>query len=71
MEYEFHSLPKRVQKKHRALKIILRDVILFVIALNIFALFHHVLPRKLKPVETSRYAIATPTPTAQITQSPQ
>ena len=71
MEYESRSLPKKGQKKHRALRMILRDVILFAIALNVFALFHHVLPRKLKPVETSRYTIATPAPAAQITQNPR
>ena len=70
MEYESHSSPRKGQKNHRALKIILRDVILFAIALNVFALFHHVLPRKLKPVDASRYAIATPAP-AQATQNPQ
>mgnify|MGYP001015512631 CR=1 FL=1 len=69
MDYESHSSPHKGQKKHRAIRIILRDVILFAIALNVFALFHHVLPRKLHPVDTSRYAIATPAP-AQAAQSP-
>ena len=69
MEYESRFSPKRVQKKRLALRIILRDVILFAIALNVFALFHHVLPRKLKPVDATRYAIATPAP-VQATQSP-
>ena len=68
MEYEHHSSPLNGQKKHRALRIILRNVILFAIALNVFALFHHVLPRKLNPVDFSRYAIATPI-LAQTTQS--
>jgi hypothetical protein len=70
MEYESHSSPKRAQRKHLALRIILRDVILFAVALNVFALFHHVLPRKLKPVDSSRYAIATPAP-AQATHIPR
>ena len=54
----------------RGWKIILRDVILFGVALNVFALFHHVLPRKLKPVDASRYiSAAAVLPVAQ-TPSP-
>lgn len=69
MDYEYHFSPVKKQKKHRALRMILRDVILFAVALNVFALFHHVLPRKLNPVDAARYAIATPAP-VQATQSP-
>ncbi len=70
MDYEFHSSPVKKRKKRRVLRMILRDVILFVIALNVFALFHHVLPRKLNPVDAARYAIATPAP-VQATKSPR
>lgn len=70
MPYESSFPPKNIPNQHRAFRIVLRDVILFAIALNVFALFHHVLPRKLKPVDASRYAISTPAP-AQATQSPR
>ena len=54
----------------RGWKIILRDVILFGVALNVFALFHHVLPQKMKPVDASRYVSAAAVlPPAQ-TRSP-
>jgi len=49
--------------KHNAFKVFLRDLILFGIALNVFALFHHVLPQKLQPVDASRYMNATATTT--------
>ena len=59
-----HSRGKKAIKQS-AFNVFLRDIILFVIALNVFALFHHVLPRKLQPVDASRYATATPTPAEQ------
>lgn len=49
-------------RKAGAWKVVLRDVILFGAALNAFALFHHVLPQKLRPTDVSRYAAAVPTP---------
>ena len=51
--------------KNSALKVFLRDIIFFGIALNVFALFHHVLPRKLQPVDVSRYTNSTPVPATQ------
>lgn len=60
MEYiRKHTVTK---KKPGALKIVLRDFLLLVVALNVFALFHHVIPRKLQPVDTSEYAAAAATP---------
>jgi exopolysaccharide biosynthesis protein len=56
--------------KHNAFKVFLRDLILFGIALNVFALFHHVLPQKLQPIDASRYMNATPTPTLQNSPTP-
>ncbi|MEA4870838.1 hypothetical protein SDC9_81855 [bioreactor metagenome] len=55
---------RKTKAKHSALRIIIRDIILFGIALNVFALFHHVLPRKMQPVDASIYATPTPGPTA-------
>ena len=40
--------------------IIFRDLLLFGVTLNVFALFHHVLPRKLSPVDPSVYASQIP-----------
>ena len=57
-----HSYKKR-PTKHKAFRIFLRDLVLFGIALNVFALFHHVLPQKLQPVDASRYMKSTPAPT--------
>ena len=64
-------------RRPRGWAVILRDVLLLGVALNVFALFHHVLPRKLQPVgETAAYATAaaaTPTPspaTADASSSP-
>lgn len=68
MEYRRNRPQRKTKKKHSALKVILRDVVLFGVALNVFALFHHVLPRKLQPVDTSLYATSTPSPAA--TDSP-
>jgi exopolysaccharide biosynthesis protein len=62
MEYKRKHTNGKTKKKFKAIKVILRDIILFGIALNIFALFHHVLPRKLQPVDASRYSSFTPTP---------
>ena len=59
-----HSHEKK-STKHKAIKLFLRDLVLFGVALNVFALFHHVLPQKLQPVDASRYMNATPTPTLQ------
>lgn len=51
-----HSNKKRRTQK-RGLLILIRDVVLLIICLNLFALFHHVIPRKLKPAsETNAYA---------------
>ncbi|HWQ97718.1 MAG TPA: phosphodiester glycosidase family protein [Clostridia bacterium] len=65
-EYRRTNAPQKRRKKHRGWKIVLRDIVLIGVALNVFALFHHVLPRKLAPVDTSRYAAAaiaaTPSP---------
>ena len=62
MEYKRKHTNGKTKKKFNAIKVILRDIIIFGIALNIFALFHHVLPRKLQPVDASRYSSFTPTP---------
>lgn len=62
MEYKRNNTYSKAKKKHKALKVILRDILLFGIALNVFALFHHVLPRKLQPVDASRYSSPAPTP---------
>lgn len=43
--------------------VVLRDILLLGAALNVFALFHHVLPRKLQPSgQTAAYAAAFQTP---------
>ncbi len=60
-----HRKPNK-KRKVKGWKIFLRDFALFGIALNVFALFHHVLPRKLQPVDTSAYAAAV----AEATSSP-
>ncbi|PKM38629.1 MAG: exopolysaccharide biosynthesis protein [Firmicutes bacterium HGW-Firmicutes-9] len=62
MVYKHKHVNRKTKKKFNAIKVILRDIIFFGIALNIFALFHHVLPRKLQPVDASRYSSFTPTP---------
>lgn len=68
MDYQ-PRVPKEKAKKHySAFIIILRDVILLGLALIVFALFHHVLPQKMQPVDTARYASlapATASPSAQ------
>ena len=64
MEHRHKRTNKNAQKKTGAMKVILRDIVLFGIALNLFALFHHVLPRKLRPADASRYASLTPAPIA-------
>lgn len=61
MEYRRKRAAKR--KSVNAFRIILRDFILLGVALNVFALFHHVLPRKLEPVDASLYAAAATAPT--------
>lgn len=61
-------MKQRLAGRKRRLKgwqLILRDLVLFAVALNVFALFHHVLPRKLKPVNAALYAAATVTPSPQ------
>ncbi len=50
-------------------KILLRDIVLFGIALNVFALFHHVLPRKLQPADNSGYAASSPSAAPETTVS--
>ena len=49
------------RKKRNAFRIILRDVVLLGVALNVFALFHHVLPRKLQAADASLYTAAAQT----------
>jgi exopolysaccharide biosynthesis protein len=61
MEYRRKHAAKK--KKTSAFKVILRDFILLGVALNVFALFHHVIPRKLQPVDASLYAAVATTPT--------
>ena len=63
MEYRRKRKHTAKKKQTSAFKIILRDFILLGVALNVFALFHHVLPRKLQPVDTSLYATAAASPT--------
>ncbi|NLI54178.1 MAG: phosphodiester glycosidase family protein [Clostridiales bacterium] len=60
----------RSKRRTKGWKIVLRDFVLFAVALNVFALFHHVLPRKLQPVSAALYAAAAPTPTAVPAASP-
>ena len=62
MEYKRKHQSRKPNTKHQAFRIVLRDVFLFILALNTFAIFHHVLPRKLKPVDASRYAAVTSEP---------
>lgn len=69
MDYQRRQPQGKTKRKHSAFQIILRDVILFGIALNVFALFHHVLPRKMQPVNASLYASAASTPTPLPAQS--
>ena len=53
-------------------KLVLRDILLFGLSLNVFALFHHVLPQKLQPVDVSRYTTAAlPTPDVYSAVLPQ
>ncbi len=70
MGYSSKQSHGKKMRKHTALKVFLRDVILFTIALNGFALFHHVLPRKLQPADASLYVNSTPIPAAQNTSIP-
>ncbi|HRX57761.1 MAG TPA: hypothetical protein P5075_03205, partial [Eubacteriales bacterium] len=56
MQYRRKHAAKK--KKASAFKVILRDFILLGVALNVFALFHHVIPQKLQPVGASLYATA-------------
>ena len=51
---------KHSRRAARGWGIILRDLLLFGVALIVFALFHHVLPRKLNPVDPSVYASQIP-----------
>lgn len=60
MEYRRKHAAKK--KKTSAFKVILRDFVLLGVALNVFALFHHVIPRKLQPVDASLYAAAATAP---------
>ena len=64
MEYRRKRAQSAKKKKASAFRIILRDFILLGVALNVFALFHHVLPRKLQPVDTSLYAAQASVPTS-------
>ncbi len=64
MQYQSASAPRKRRKKTRGWKIILRDIALFAAALNLFALFHHVLPQKMQPVVATRYAKAQVAQTA-------
>ena len=61
MAYKRKHAYTKTKKKSKAIKIILRDIILLGISLNIFALFHHVLPQKLQPVNASLYSSPAPT----------
>ena len=51
-------------RRPRGWAVVLRDILLLGVALNVFALFHHVLPRRLQPAgESAAYAAAqAPTP---------
>ena len=61
MEHRTANLHRR-RTKTKAWKIILRDVALFAVALNVFALFHHVIPQTMQPVNASRYTAARTVP---------
>ncbi len=62
MEHRHKQTNGKTRKRPGAINVIIRDIVLFAIALNLFALFHHVLPRKMQPVDASRYTSFTPTP---------
>ncbi len=66
MAYRQNRTHKKRKNRHDGIKIILRDIVLFGVALNAFALFHHVIPQKLKPVDLSLYAAAATVPEATI-----
>lgn len=70
MGYSNKQSHRKKAKKHPAFKVFLRDIILFCVALNVFALFHHVLPQRLQPVDASHYTSATPSPTEQNSSTP-
>lgn len=70
MGYSDRHARKTGARRSSAFKIFLRDVLLFGAALNVFALFHHVLPRKLQPVDAARYAAASPATAAPYSPSP-
>ncbi len=69
MDYQHRQPHGKTKRKHSAFLMILRDVILFGIALNVFAFFHHVLPQKMQPVDSSLYASSASTPTPLPMQS--
>ena len=58
MQHRRVTRSARKCKKTRGWKVVLRDIALIGVSLNVFALFHHVLPRKLQPVDAARYASA-------------
>ncbi len=51
MRGQYDNRPRHRNKLHKSgLFVVLRDVALLCVALNVFALFHHVIPTKLTPV---------------------
>lgn len=67
MEHRNTYTQHKRRKKRCGWSIVLRDLVLFAAAINLFALFHHVLPRKMEPVDATRYVAAL----AQTTASPE
>lgn len=71
MDYQSASAQRNRQKTRSGWRIVLRDLFLFAMALNLFALFHHVLPQKMQPVDASRYAVTQAAPAAPTAQEAQ